>query len=245
MDKDNALIRCKLELRSWPVKKPVVCLVTVTDDDDDESDSRLCECWGSTLRARLESPRHQYQKIMPSVQRVLDDIRWGTEFHELIPFSLAHGRIHDLLLDLSLLLFQTLQSSALVCCCHQDSSTRARLALQQEAVRVSSSHYLRLILHVVTWVRDFRDLPRNISSSVDEIWKSCNCAKLFWVLLVLHFRCLQRCRPFVLSTLWRLQEVQCLVPLRVSPTILDNDTTNFLKTLTLFRVHLCKYMLPV
>ena len=52
--------------------------------------------------------------------------------------------LHD-----SRLLGLTLRPSASVFCCHQDSLTRGRLAFEQEAVRVSSSHSLRLVLHVV------------------------------------------------------------------------------------------------
>ena len=53
------------------------------------------------------------------------------------------------LLDVSCLLGLTLRSSAPVCCCHRDSLTRGRLAFEQEAVRVSSSHSPRLVLHVM------------------------------------------------------------------------------------------------
>ena len=40
------------------------------------------------------------------------------------------------LLDVSRLLGLTLRPSAPVCCCHPDSLTRGRLAIEQEAVRV-------------------------------------------------------------------------------------------------------------
>ena len=53
------------------------------------------------------------------------------------------------LLDVSCLLGLTLRPSAPVCCCHRDSLTRGRLAFEQEAVRVSSSHSPRLVLHVM------------------------------------------------------------------------------------------------
>ena len=49
---------------------------------------------------------------------------------------------------------------------------------------------------------------------------------------------------FILGTLGRAQKVIRLVALRVSPTMVDNDSTNFLETLSLCRVCLCKYMLP-
>ena len=73
---------------------------------------------------------------------------------------------------------------------------------------------------------DFRQPSRNISSSVDEILRSCNYVKFV----------LQRSRPFILGTLRRAQNVLRLVALGVSPTIVDNDSTNFLKTVSLCRV---------
>ena len=60
------------------------------------------------------------------------------------------------LLDVSRLLGLTLRPSAPVFCCHQDSLTRRRLAFEQEAVRVSSSHSPRLVLHVVACARWFQ-----------------------------------------------------------------------------------------
>ena len=60
------------------------------------------------------------------------------------------------LLDVSCLLGLTLRPSAPVCCCHWDSLTRGRLAFEQEAVRVSSSHSPRLLLHVVAGARWFQ-----------------------------------------------------------------------------------------
>ena len=53
------------------------------------------------------------------------------------------------LLNVFSLLGLTLRPSAPVCCCHQDSLTRGRLAFEQEAVRVSYAHSPRLILHVM------------------------------------------------------------------------------------------------
>ena len=53
------------------------------------------------------------------------------------------------LLDVSRLLGLTLRSSALVGRSNRDSLTRGRLALAQEAVRVSFSHSPRLVLHVM------------------------------------------------------------------------------------------------
>ena len=59
-----------------------------------------------------------------------------------------------------------------------------------------------------------------------------------------HSRCLHRSRPFIVGTLRRAQKVLRLLALRVSPTIVENDSTNFLKTVSLCRACLCKYMLP-
>ena len=53
------------------------------------------------------------------------------------------------LLDVCCLLGLTLRPSAPVCCCHQDSWTRGRLAFEQEAVRVTTSHSPRFVLHVM------------------------------------------------------------------------------------------------
>ena len=72
----------------------MLCLNTVTDEDghplenEDESGRRPCEYWGSTFQARVEGPRyHQYENILPYVQKAPDDIRWTidrTDFDELI-----------------------------------------------------------------------------------------------------------------------------------------------------------------
>ena len=55
----------------------------------------------------------------------------------------------------------------------------------------------------------------------------------FWVLP--HSRYLHRSRPFILCTLRRAPKVLRLVALGVSPTIVDDDSTNFLKTVSLCR----------
>ena len=47
-EKDNALAKCRLSLRAWVSKKPMLCLHAVTDEeghpleDEDESGVRLC-----------------------------------------------------------------------------------------------------------------------------------------------------------------------------------------------------------
>ena len=51
-ENDNALARCRLSLRAWVPKKPMLCLHAVTGDegrpidDEDESGRRLCAYWG-------------------------------------------------------------------------------------------------------------------------------------------------------------------------------------------------------
>ena len=81
-EKDNALAKCRLGLRAWRVKKPMLCLHAVTDDDghplenEDESGRRLCEYWRSIFQARVEGPRHhQFENLLQYVQKALDDIR--------------------------------------------------------------------------------------------------------------------------------------------------------------------------
>ena len=57
-EKDTALARCRIGLRAWRAKKPVLCLNAVTDEDghplenENESRRRLCEYWGSIFQAR-------------------------------------------------------------------------------------------------------------------------------------------------------------------------------------------------
>ena len=51
-EKDNALATCRLRLRAWRAKKPMLCLHAVTDENghplenEDESGRKLCEFWG-------------------------------------------------------------------------------------------------------------------------------------------------------------------------------------------------------
>ena len=92
--KDNAVAKCRLGLRAWRAKKPLLCLHTVTDEDghplenEDESGRRLCEYWGATFQARAEGPRHhQFKNLLQFIQKAPDDIRWvidRNEFDELI-----------------------------------------------------------------------------------------------------------------------------------------------------------------
>ena len=69
-EKDNTLAKCRLGLRAWRSKKPMLCLHAVTDEDDhplendDESGRRLCEYWGTIFQARIESERHHYHETI-------------------------------------------------------------------------------------------------------------------------------------------------------------------------------------
>ena len=89
-EKDNALAKCRLGLRAWRTKKPMLCLHAVTDEDghplenEDESGRRLCDYWGTIFQARAEGPRHhQYENILRYVQKAPDDIRRVIDKNEL------------------------------------------------------------------------------------------------------------------------------------------------------------------
>ena len=64
--------------------------------------------------------------------------------------------------------------------------------------------------------------------------------KLCWILP--HFTCLHRSRQFILGALRRAQKLLRLVALSVSPTIVDHDSTNFVKTVSLCYVVECMYV---
>ena len=86
-EKDSALAKCRLGLRAWRSKKPMLCLQAVTDEDG-ESGRKQCEYWRAIFQARAEGPRHhQYENILRYVQKAPDDIRWAidkNEFDELM-----------------------------------------------------------------------------------------------------------------------------------------------------------------
>ena len=74
--KYNALAKCRLGLRAWRAKKPMLCFHAVTDENghplenEDESGRRLCEYWGTIFRARVEGERHRHnENILRYVQR--------------------------------------------------------------------------------------------------------------------------------------------------------------------------------
>ena len=63
-ERDNALAKCRLGLRAWRAKKPMLSLHAVTDEhghllqNEEETGRRLCEYWGSIFQARAEGLRH-------------------------------------------------------------------------------------------------------------------------------------------------------------------------------------------
>ena len=97
----------------------------------------------------------------------------------LVPIALVCLRCS--LLDVSRLLGLTLRPSAPVCCCHQDSLTRWRLVLAQEAARVASSSS-----------REFWQLVRNFSSRVADVWCPVFSRRFCYSHIVL-FICCQQC----------------------------------------------------
>ena len=92
-EKDSALAKCRLGLRAWLAKKPMLCLLDVTDEDghplenEDESGRRLCEYQRAIFQACLEGQRHHHlENVLRCVQKAPDDTRWEidrNEFDEL------------------------------------------------------------------------------------------------------------------------------------------------------------------
>ena len=89
-EKDNALAKCRLSLRAWVSKKPMLCLHPVTDeegrplDDEDESGTRLCTYWGRIFEARSEDERHHaHETILGIVHTAKEDIQWTIDKQEL------------------------------------------------------------------------------------------------------------------------------------------------------------------
>ena len=70
-EKDNALAKCRLSLRAWVSKKPMLCFHAVTDeegrplDDEDESGRRLCTYLGGIFEARSDYERHHAYETIP------------------------------------------------------------------------------------------------------------------------------------------------------------------------------------
>ena len=89
-EKDDALAKCRLGLRAWRSKKPMLCLHAVTDEDGhplengDESGRRvICDFWSTIFQARNEGVRHHHcETVLRYVQKALDDIRWEIDRNE-------------------------------------------------------------------------------------------------------------------------------------------------------------------
>ena len=85
-EKDHALAKCRLGLRAWRSKKPMLCLHAVTDKDGhplENEDESLCEYWAKIFEARIEGERHHcHEIILGYVQKAPDDIRWEIDRHE-------------------------------------------------------------------------------------------------------------------------------------------------------------------
>ena len=88
-EKDNALAKCRLSLRAWRTKKPMLCLHAVTHEDgrprdgEDELGMRLCSTWGEIFGARAEGDQHHcHETILGYVQKAPNDIQWEINKHE-------------------------------------------------------------------------------------------------------------------------------------------------------------------
>ena len=75
-EKDNALAKCRLSLRAWVSKKPMLSLHAVTDeegrplDDEDESNMRVRTYWGKICESRTQDERHHdNETILECVQK--------------------------------------------------------------------------------------------------------------------------------------------------------------------------------
>ena len=72
-EKDNALAKCRLGLRAWRVKKPMLFLHAVTDDDghflenEDESGGGYVNTGVRFSKHASEGPRHhQFENLLPA-----------------------------------------------------------------------------------------------------------------------------------------------------------------------------------
>ena len=115
----------------------------------------------------------------------------------------------------------TLRPSAPVCCCHRVSWTRGRLAFAQEAVRCPL-FFLHSVLVVV--LGSGRRLPvSNFTSSGAEMWRFCNCVKLFWDL---HIPCVCTVLDHLFGMRLGALEMCHVLVHRELPTVVDHDSTN-------------------
>ena len=86
-EKDNALAKCRLGLRAWCTKNPMLCLHAVTDED-----GHPWRMWtnlaGDSVKIGARSLRHHcHETILGYVQKAPDGIRWEidkNEFGELM-----------------------------------------------------------------------------------------------------------------------------------------------------------------
>ena len=90
--KDNASAKCRLGLRAWRSKKPMLSLHAVTDVDGHPLETRTNRAGGYAnivvrfFRHALKAS-HLHEAILRYVQKAADDIRWesdGNEFEELM-----------------------------------------------------------------------------------------------------------------------------------------------------------------
>ena len=98
-EKDNALAKCRLGLRAWRSKKPLLCLHAVADEDchllenEDESGRRL---WGTMFQAGIEGKRHHcHETILQYVQKAPDDIRWKIDRNEFDELTATKKRVRS------------------------------------------------------------------------------------------------------------------------------------------------------
>ena len=85
---------CRLGLRAWRTKKPMLCFHVVTDEDghplenEDESGRILCEYWCKIFEERVEGERHHcHETLLGYFQKALDEKQWEiakNEFDEIM-----------------------------------------------------------------------------------------------------------------------------------------------------------------
>ena len=88
MEKANALAKCKLDLRAWRAKKPILCLHAVTAEDGHPLENDGESGRSRIFQARIEVQRHHlHETILRYDQKAPDDIRWEidrNEFNEIM-----------------------------------------------------------------------------------------------------------------------------------------------------------------
>ena len=89
-EKDNARAKCRLGLRAWRAKKPMLCLHAVTDEDGNPLENEdFIQAEGCVnfevrfLRPRVEGERHHcHETILRYVRKAPDDISWEIDHKE-------------------------------------------------------------------------------------------------------------------------------------------------------------------